>query len=85
MQSWASEYEAGRLNAIQSAFFEPRAAVELYDVRTDAHGTVNLAEQAEFAGKLEELSSALTDWQIDQRDAGLIPEPMLAELDHPAP
>ncbi len=81
MQSWASEYEAGRLNAVQSAFFEPRAAVELYDVQTDPHQTVNLAEQAEFAGKLEELSSALTDWQLEQRDAGLIPEPLLTELD----
>ncbi len=81
MQSWASEYGAGRLNAVQSAFFEPRAAVELYDVQKDPHGTVNLADQAEFAGKLKELSSALTDWQIEQRDAGLIPEPMLTELD----
>jgi len=81
MRSWASEYEAGRLNAIQSAFFEPRAAVELYDVLDDPHGTVNLADQPEFAGKLEELSSALTDWQIEQRDAGLIPEAMLTELD----
>ena len=81
MQSWASEYEAGRLNEFQSAFFEPRAAVELYDVRKDPHGVVNLADQAEFAGKLKELSSALTDWQLEQRDAGLIPEALLTELD----
>ncbi len=81
MQSWASEFEAGRLNAVQSAFFEPRAAVELYDVQKDPHGVVNLDDQAEFADKLEELSGALTDWQLEQRDAGLIPEPMLTELD----
>jgi len=81
MQSWASEYEAGNLNAVQSAFFEPRAAVELYDVRTDPYGVENLADQPEFAGKLAELSSALTGWQLKQRDAGLIPEPMLMELD----
>ena len=81
MQSWANEYEAGKLKDVQSAFFEPRAAVELYDVRNDPHGVVNLAQQPEFAGKLEELSSALTDWQLEQRDAGLIPEPMLTELD----
>ena len=81
MQSWASEFEAGRLNAVQSAFFEPRAAVELYDVQKDPHNVLNLAEQPEFAGKLEELSGALTDWQLEQRDAGLIPEPMLTQLD----
>ena len=81
MQSWASEYEAGRLNAIQSAFFEPRAAVELYDIQSDPHETVNLAARPEFADKLEELSTALAGWQITQRDAGLIPEAMLTELD----
>ncbi|MCP4048111.1 MAG: hypothetical protein GY732_19220, partial [Gammaproteobacteria bacterium] len=34
-----------------------------------------------FAAKLEELSGALTGWQLEQRDAGLVPEPMLTELD----
>jgi hypothetical protein len=81
MQSWANEYEAGNLNPVQSAFFEPRASVELYDVDKDPHQLVNLAEQAEFAEKLKELSSALTSWQLEQRDAGLIPEAMLTELD----
>ena len=81
VQSWANEYEAGRLNAVQSAFFEPRSAVELYDVVNDPHGTVNLAGQPDVADKLEELSGALTRWQIQNHDAGLVPEPMLLELD----
>jgi len=81
MQSWVSEYEAGNLNAAQSAFFEPRDAEELYDIRKDPHGLVNLAGKPEFAGKAEELSLALTRWQVEQRDAGLIPEAMLLELD----
>ena len=80
-QSWVNEYEAGNLNEVQSAFFEPRAAEELYDIRNDPHQLVNLAGQAEFAGKLQELSQALTEWQIEQRDAGLVPESMLTELD----
>tara|TARA_B100000795_G_scaffold111942_2_gene82757 strand:- start:6048 stop:7862 length:1815 start_codon:yes stop_codon:yes gene_type:complete len=81
MQSWVREYEAGKLNAVQSAFFEPRPAEELYDIQSDPHGTVNLSAKLEYAGKLAELSGALTNWQIEQRDAGLIPEPMLMELD----
>jgi len=81
MRSWTAEYEAGRLNPVQSAFFEPRAAVELYDVRQDPHGTTNLAEDPRYSDKLGELSDALTGWQAEQRDAGLIPEPMLIELD----
>ena len=81
MQSWASEYGAGNLNADQSAFFEPREAEELYNIGEDPFELVNLAEQPEYAAKLKELSSALTAWQVEQRDAGLIPEPMLTELD----
>ncbi len=81
MQSWASEYEAGNLNADQSAFFEPREAEELYNIEEDPFELVNLAEQPEYAAKLKELSGALTDWQLEQRDAGLIPEAMLTELD----
>lgn len=81
VQSWASEYAAGRLDDVQSAFFEPRAAVELYDIRNDPHGSNNLANDPQYADKLGELSGALTDWQVKQRDAGLVPEPMLIELD----
>jgi len=81
MQSWASEYEAGNLNAAQSAFFEPRSAEELYDIRTDPYGLVNLAGEPEFSTKFEELSGALTAWQVEQHDAGLVPEAMLLELD----
>jgi N-sulfoglucosamine sulfohydrolase len=81
MQSWASEYEAGNLNANQSAFFEQRAAEELYDIEKDPFELVNLVGQPQYATKLKELSAALTGWQLEQRDAGLIPEAMLTELD----
>ena len=81
MQSWASEYEAGRLDEVQSAFFKPRAAVELYNIVNDPHGTDNLATRMENTDKVKELMGVLTDWQIGQRDAGLIPEAMLIDLD----
>ncbi len=81
MQSWAREYEAGNLDEVRSAFFEPRAAVELYDIRKDPHQLVNLAGDPGYYEKFAELDSALTGWQVAQRDAGLVPEPMLVELD----
>jgi N-sulfoglucosamine sulfohydrolase len=81
MQSWSDEYEAGNLTAEQATFFEPRPAEELYDIRIDPFGLVNLVGKPEFADKLKELSAALTGWQVEQRDAGLIPESMLTELD----
>ena len=80
-QSWAAEYEAGNLDAARSAFFEQREAEELYDISSDPYGLVNLAGNPEHAGKFEELSGALTRWQIEQRDAGRVHEAMLTELD----
>jgi arylsulfatase A-like enzyme len=81
MQSWASEYASGNLNDMQSAFFRPRPSEELFDVVKDPHQTTNLAGLPEHADKLRELSGALTSWQVQKRDAGLVPEPMLIELD----
>jgi arylsulfatase A-like enzyme len=81
MQSWAALQEAGRLNEAQASFFEARPAAELFDIRNDPHGLVNLAGRPEFADKQQELYAALTGWQAEQRDAGLVPEAMLIELD----
>lgn len=81
MQSWAAEYEAGNLDATRSEFFEQREAEELYDISADPYGLVNLAGRPQFSDKLDELSGALTRWQIEQRDAGLVHEAMLTELD----
>ena len=81
MQSWADEYDAGNLNVAQSAFFESRPAEELFDIRNDPYGLVNLADEPEFAAKREELHAVLTRWQVEQNDAGLVPEAMLLELD----
>lgn len=81
MQSWRKAYDAGRLDSVQSAFFEPRPAVELYDIEKDPHQTRNLTSDSTFANVKERLDVALTDWQRHQPDAGLIPEALLLELD----
>jgi arylsulfatase A-like enzyme len=81
MKTWAAAYEAGNLSADQSGFFEPRPDEELFDISKDPYELANLAESPEHATKLDELSGALTAWQLEQRDAGLVPEAMLTELD----
>jgi len=81
MKSWAEAYERGELNATQRAFFEPREATELYDISQDPYQINNLSGKPEFAEVEKRLSQALVNWQLETRDAGLIPELMLVELD----
>ena len=46
MRSWEREYKAGHLNAIQSKFWEPKPAEELFDVKADPDNVHNLAERS---------------------------------------
>ncbi len=81
MQSWHQTYLNGKTNEAQAAFFEARPAEELYDIQKDPYQLHNLANNIAFAKAKQELSQQLTQWQIQNRDAGFIPEAMLQELD----
>jgi tetratricopeptide (TPR) repeat protein len=81
MRSWAEAYEQGELDSVQRTFFEPRPATELYDITRDPYQIHNLSGQAEYAAVEKRLSRALINWQVETRDAGLIPELMLVKLD----
>ena len=80
MPSWEKEHIAGRLNDIQSRFWNTKPAEELYDVTSDPHNVNNLATDPQYRKILEELRSANKEWIIRSRDAGFIPEPMLHEI-----
>lgn len=58
--------------ALFSAATKP--AEELYDLDDDPHEIRNLADDPRFANKLKELRSALSAWQNEIGDVGLIPE-----------
>ncbi len=79
--SQVREYKAGRTNPIQSAFFLPQPAEELYDTQTDPYEIKNLADSPKFADKLKVMRHQLDIQLLTVRDAGFIPEPMLADID----
>ena len=79
-RAWREHYEAGKCDAVQSRFFQPKPQVELYDVRQDPWNVNDLAERPEFQARRHEFEQALDRWMIETRDIGLIPEPLFYEL-----
>ncbi|MEQ8556529.1 MAG: sulfatase-like hydrolase/transferase [Cyclobacteriaceae bacterium] len=75
------EYKAGRTNAAQSEFFQLQPTEELYDTRTDPHEIKNLVGLPEYTIRLQAMRQTLDAKLLAARDAGFVPEPMLAEID----
>ena len=67
--------QTGSLSAELALFSAATKPVEeLYDVQNDPHEVNNLATQPAHAARLAEMRKALSDWQNDVGDVGLIPE-----------
>jgi hypothetical protein len=74
-------YQMGKLNELQSSFYNPRRPPEeLYDLENDPLEINNLANDPEFRRQLKTMRSVLYQWMDDTHDPGLIPEPWLEEL-----
>ena len=71
---WRELYEAGKLNAVQSRFFEPQKAEELYDLSIDPYETCNLADSPAYDSILKGLRKLLKSKMIGEHDLGLFPE-----------
>lgn len=54
--------EDGQLNAVQSHWFDPRPAEELYDIQADPHETSNLTNSPDHNAVLLRMRSAMDDW-----------------------
>jgi len=80
MRAWADAFAAGKLSAVQSAFFLPKPVEELYDSTVDPDNATNLAGDPARAGDLGRLRGALQAKLLAIRDTGFIPEPLLATL-----
>jgi len=74
MQVWEGLYEAGALSGAQSAFFERKPTLELYDVRADPFEVNNLASSLPHRTVLERLNRVHREWMLAVRDLGLLPE-----------
>ena len=53
--------------------YGPRPAEELYDLESDPHELVNLAEDPAYRKQLDEMSGALAGWLADTGDKGQYP------------
>ncbi len=77
-REWRDLYKAGKLTAVQSRFFESRAAEALYDIELDPYETRNLAADPAHREALADLRRRLTDWVKSMPDLGFYPESYLA-------
>jgi arylsulfatase A-like enzyme len=75
------EYQAGRTNPVQSEIFSLQPFEELYDTREDPYEIKNLAGLPAFSDKLEEMRQELDRQILEARDAGFLPEPLMADMD----
>ncbi|MFN3152188.1 sulfatase-like hydrolase/transferase [Bremerella sp.] len=73
-QVWKKLFDEGKLNEAQSHFWQVKPAQELYDLATDPDEVNNLAGDSQYADKLNELRTAVLNWQKEIRDIGFLPE-----------
>lgn len=73
-QEWFDLYKQGKLNKIQSQFFEPKAPEALYDVSKDPFETNNLANNLAYKTQLLSLRKDLNSWMLEQPDLSFYPE-----------
>jgi uncharacterized sulfatase len=71
---WKQLFDQGKLNAAQSAFWQPRQPEELYDLQNDPDEVKNLAGSPEHQAILERMRKAQRDLALKIRDVGLLPE-----------
>ncbi|MBD5778400.1 sulfatase [Pelagicoccus sp. NFK12] len=74
---WYQLFKDGKLNAVQSAFWQAHPAEELFDLANDPHETVNLAKNPAHQQTLTKLRAEMAAHQNRTRDLSFIPEPML--------
>ncbi|MDD4822059.1 MAG: sulfatase-like hydrolase/transferase [Bacteroidales bacterium] len=73
-REWKELYMNGQLNQVQSRFFEPQGAEELYDLSQDPYETHNLAADAEYQDQLKQLRGLLKRKLMTDMDLGFFPE-----------
>ncbi len=76
---WRQYYREGKLNPIQSLFFETKPFVELYKVADDPYQVHNLAGLPEYSKIEKNMFDALNKRLIANGDLGIMPESVFQE------
>ncbi|UCG26935.1 MAG: sulfatase, partial [Bacteroidales bacterium] len=74
-RSWEEEYLSGRCNEIQSIFWEPKPAEELYDLQRDPWEVDNLANDPDYNDVLIRMRKDCDRKILETYDSGFLPEP----------
>ena len=70
--------DAGKLNAIQSRWFEPKGTdEEFYDVKNDPYQLHDLSKNPQYAAQMERFRKVFKEWQQQVTDMGGIQEKKL--------
>ena len=80
---WKTLFDAGQTDPVQSRYWSRKAPVELFDLQADPHEVVNLLGPDGDDAALETaatLRDALTQWQAEIHDIGLMPEGAMHHL-----
>jgi len=78
-QQWREMYRQGELNEVQSHFFKPRDAEELYDLESDPYETINLAKDSDYQDILLEMRGLIVRWVKEMPDLSFYPESVLRD------
>lgn len=79
-RAWEEHFDSGKCDEIQSQFYQPKTAFELFNTQKDPWHVKNLLQDNQYQKIIEELSDELDKWMVETRDIGLIPEPMFSDL-----
>ena len=74
IRSWEAAYKNGECNEIQSRFWLPKTAEELYDSENDPWEVNNLADDPAYADVLQRMRNECTQWILKVKDTGFMPE-----------
>jgi len=74
--------DAGKLNATQMRWFQPKGSVEeFYDVKNDPYQLNDLSKDPRYAAELDRFRNVFREWQKAVPDMGSIPEKkMIADM-----
>ena len=78
-KEWYELYNNGKLNDIQSQFFNARSPEALYDIEKDPHEINNLAQNDQHKETLINLRETLNNHVVSQADLSFFPEPYFLE------